>query len=152
MAMITTFIYGLHNRFSVTMDQDEKITLRISKEALLEIDEFLENHQDLGTRSEFIRNSCLRYIRMSRLGQDDRDDRICIKLRGLTEKLLERAVNMGIYSDLQDAVASIITEIEAEGILPKLIAGKLQKYKEAENLLSTFDNLTEQDKRTFHLR
>ncbi len=148
---MTIFIYISCNISEVTMDQDEKITLRISKEALLEIDEFLENHQELGTRSEFIRSSCMRYIRMSRLGQDDRDDRICIKLRGLTEKLLEKAVNMGIYSDLQDAVSSIITEIEAEGILPKLIASKLQKFKEAENLLNTFDDVTH-DRETFHLR
>ena len=92
-----------------SMDQDEKITIRISREALAEIDEFLETRQDLGTRSEFIRSACLRYIQQSRMGQDSKNGKVCVKLRGLTEKWLDKSVSLGLFSDLEDAVSSVIT-------------------------------------------
>ncbi len=134
------------------MDQDEKITIRISKEALAEIDEFLENRQDLGTRSEFIRSACLRYIQLSRMGQDSKNGRVCVKLRGLTEKWLEKSVSMGLYSDLEDAVASIITEFESDGSFARVIERKLEKFREAEHVFDKYESIVNDDRKAFQVR
>ncbi len=134
------------------MDQDEKITIRISKEALAEIDEFLETRQDLGTRSEFIRNACLRFIQQARMGQDSRNGKVYVKLRGLTEKWLEKSVSMGLFSDLEDAVTSIISEFESDGSLVRTIEKKLEKFKEAEHVFDKFDFVSADDKKSFQVR
>jgi hypothetical protein len=134
-----------------SMDQDEKITIRISREALAEIDEFLETRQDLGTRSEFIRSACLRYIQQSRMGQDSKNGKVCVKLRGLTEKWLDKSVSLGLFSDLEDAVSSVITEFENDGSLTRVIEKKLEKFREADHVFEKFDSL-QSDKRAFQVR
>ncbi|MGC8514704.1 MAG: ribbon-helix-helix domain-containing protein [Thermoplasmata archaeon] len=134
------------------MDQDEKITIRISKESLAEIDEFLESRQDLGTRSEFIRSACLRYIQQSRMGQDSKNGKVCVKLRGLSEKWLEKSVSMGLYSDLEDAVSSIITEFESDGSFARVIERKLEKFREAEHVFDKYESIVNDDRKSFQIR
>jgi metal-responsive CopG/Arc/MetJ family transcriptional regulator len=134
------------------MDQDEKITIRISKESLAEIDEFLESRQDLGTRSEFIRSACLRYIQQSRMGQDSKNGKVCVKLRGLSEKWLEKSVSMGLYSDLEDAVSSIITEFESDGSFARVIERKLEKFREAEHVFDKYESIANDDRKSFQIR
>ena len=134
------------------MDQDEKITIRISKESLAEIDEFLESRQDLGTRSEFIRSACLRYIQQSRMGQDSKNGKVCVKLRGLSEKWLEKSVSLGLYSDLEDAVSSIITEFESDGSFARVIERKLEKFREAEHVFDKYESIVSDDRKSFQIR
>ncbi|MCL5439643.1 MAG: ribbon-helix-helix domain-containing protein [Thermoplasmataceae archaeon] len=134
------------------MDQDEKITIRISKESLAEIDEFLESRQDLGTRSEFIRSACLRYIQQSRMGQDSKNGKVCVKLRGLSEKWLEKSVSLGLYSDLEDAVSSIITEFESDGSFARVIERKLEKFREAEHVFDKYESIVNDDRKSFQIR
>jgi|GEM_PF-6764611 Arc/MetJ-type ribon-helix-helix transcriptional regulator len=152
MATCKIFIYFLFNHMTIHMDQDEKITIRISKESLAEIDEFLESRQDLGTRSEFIRSACLRYIQQSRMGQDTKNGKVCVKLRGLTEKWLEKSVSMGLYSDLEDAVSSIITEFESDGSFARVIERKLEKFREAEHVFDKYESIVSDDRKSFQIR
>jgi Arc/MetJ-type ribon-helix-helix transcriptional regulator len=134
------------------MDQDEKITIRISRDALAEIDEFLESRQDLGTRSEFIRSACLRYIQQARMGQDSKNGKVCVKLRGLSEKWLEKSVSMGLYSDLEDAVSSIITEFESDGSFARVIERKLEKFREAEHVFDKYESIVSEDRKSFQIK
>ncbi len=120
------------------METEEKLTIRISEDDLLLIDEFLERHPMYGSRSEFIRKVIFNFIdrsESSTTGEAPANLRISPSM----EDSIVKAVERGLFVDSSDALNSILIEAEKQKILLKLIQEKYQDKKTAEDIFSDYD-------------
>ncbi|WP_055032392.1 ribbon-helix-helix domain-containing protein, partial [Acidiplasma aeolicum] len=123
-----------YNLILLMRDKTEKLTLRISKEELEEIDSFLSTNSNYTNRSEFIRLAVLEYISNLRIGIISKNN--TLHVNPIIEKSLQRAVSSGYFKSLDDAYEEIINEAWRNNIISGLIEAK---HKEIEKIEKTLE-------------
>ncbi|MGP6293935.1 ribbon-helix-helix domain-containing protein [Caldiplasma sukawensis] len=123
--------------------KDNKINLRISEEDLEIIDEFIEENPQVGTRSEFLRNCALSYIKEKQSGLKGRDDGgITVYLPAKLKNYLKKLGNSGFYRDVSDVILDIIYMSFDNGTMSKILEKNLQK---ADSIKRFMRNLNDSD-------
>ncbi len=112
-------------------EKTEKLTLRISKEELEEIDTFLASNLNYTNRSEFIRMAVLEYISNLRIGIITKNSNN-IHVNPVIEKTLIKAVNSGYFKNLDAAYEEIIHEAWRNNLISNLIIGRNDEIQRIE--------------------
>lgn len=120
------------------MDQGEKITLRISRDNLDEIDEFLGRNPRYGSRSEFLRNLAIDFIAKTRVQMIQSDETVCVKLPSSIDGWINQAVNMGIFNSTSEAVGIILNDLDASGKLLEIIANRFKLEEQKREILKKY--------------
>lgn len=121
------------------MEQDEKITIRISRDILEEIDEFLERNPTLGNRSEFLRNLAVEYIAKSRSKiQLQSQEAVCVQLPGLIQNILDESVQYGFFTSISEALSVVLNDLAADGQLLKVVAKRFDNLKATRMTMQEF--------------
>lgn len=120
------------------MDQGEKITLRISRENLDEIDEFLTRNPRYGSRSEFLRNVAIDFIAKTRVQMIQDGETVCIKLPASIDTWISTAVNKGIFNNINEAVGIIINDLDASGKLLEIIEKRFELEEKKKEVLRKY--------------
>jgi len=125
------------------MEQDEKITIRISRDILEDIDEFLERNPTLGNRSEFLRNLAVEYIAKSRSNvQVQTPEVVCVQIPGAIREPLSESVDLGFFNNLSEALTVVINELAAGGQLFNILIKRLESARQAkENFMNYRRNM-----------
>src|SRR5437867_10872117 len=84
----------------IRMDENERITLRLEKENLELIDEFLKGSTSHGTRSQLVRDAVQAYIQTIRAGGDT----VKIRIPRYYVELIDRLVADGYFLSREHAV------------------------------------------------
>ncbi len=125
------------------MDQGEKITLRISRENLDEIDGFLERNPRYGSRSEFLRNLAIDFISKTRVQMVQSNETVCVKLPSSIDDWINEAVKKGIFNNSNEAVSIILNDLDASGKLFEIIANRFKLEEQKRELLRKYAEGTE---------
>lgn len=120
------------------MDQGEKITLRISRENLDEIDEFLDRNPRYGSRSEFLRNLAIDFISKTRVQMVQSSETVCVKLPSSIDDWINQAVNMGIFNSSSEAVGIILNDLDASGKLLEIISNRFKLEEQKREILKKY--------------
>ncbi len=128
------------------MDQGEKITLRISRDNLDEIDEFLDRNPRYGSRSEFLRNLAIDFIAKTRVQMIQSNETVCVKLPASIDTWISQAVNKGIFNNVSEAVGILLNDLDASGKLLEIIENRFKlEEKKREVLRKYTENPTDSD-------
>ena len=93
-------------RRGIRMDENERITLRLEKENLELIDEFLKGSTSHGNRSQLVRDAVQAYIQTIREGGDT----VKIRIPRYYLELIDRLVADGYFLSREHAVVRSIEE------------------------------------------
>ena len=107
---------------------DEKISLRISREELQMLDSYLEKHPEEGSRSHFIKNAIRsRLDRDAQIGKDEveeKPDGVFVELPPLLKASVDALGGMMYRSPEEYIRALIVRAIDADGQKAKDIADR----------------------------
>ena len=92
------------------MEDGKIISLRMGNEEIREMDEFLQDHPELGGRSLFIRSAIRAYVdRDAGVAQTHRNE-VAVRLANAEIDTIDSMVEDGIYLDRSDAIRSMVRE------------------------------------------
>ncbi len=92
------------------MEDGKIISLRMSNEELSEMDEYLQDHPELGGRSLFIRSAIRAYVdRDAGVSQTHRNE-VAVRLANAEIDTIDSMIEDGIYIDRSDAVRTMVRE------------------------------------------
>lgn len=131
------------------LEKEEKLTIRISEEDLLTIDQFLEEHPQYGSRSEFIRGVLFDFISMktgksskyyysmsnaSRTGKEN----VSISIPSGLRDTIMAAISSGVFTAYEDAIEEILKYSYTEKYVYTLVKKRIEEQKNLEQLLDDF--------------
>ncbi len=107
------------------MEDGKIISLRMSNEELSDMDEYLQNHPELGGRSLFIRSAIRAYVdRDAGVAQTHRNE-VAVRLANAEIDTIDSMVEDGIYLDRSDAIRSMVREkIVCNNVVTELAQSK----------------------------
>ncbi|GEM_PF-5681136 len=120
------------------MERTEKITIRISREDLDSIDEFLERNHRYGSRSEFFRKLASDFVSNSNRHLVHLSDTVCIKIPRSINNLLSAAVEKGIFNSVSESISIILNDLDSNRELLALIKKRFEIEKEKREILREF--------------
>ena len=103
--MTSSYLFPWFRR-GIRMDENERITLRLEKENLELIDEFLKGSTSHGNRSQLVRDAVQAYIQTIREGGDT----VKIRIPRYYLELIDRLVADGYFLSREHAVVRSIEE------------------------------------------
>jgi Arc/MetJ-type ribon-helix-helix transcriptional regulator len=92
------------------MDSNERITLRLQRENVDALDEFLKDNDEIRSRSELCRIAMDRYIRDKREETKPKGRDIRIKVPSRYLELMERLVDEGYYTSVEAIINKLIVD------------------------------------------
>lgn len=119
--------------------RDTKITLRISEDDLREIDTFLDKNPRFGSRSEFLRHAAVEFMSQLRIGILDTSG-INLKIDKVLLKTLQSAKEKGFFYSIEDAIVDIANQAMIDGLVTRIIKGKVEQYKNIQKEMSDLEN------------
>lgn len=118
---------------------ETKLTLRISKEELDDMDEFLSLNERFPSRSEFIRHSVQEYIAKSRVIVEN-TRRQSLELSDNLDRLIESAVQNGLFKSKMDAVVEILERAFLDGVVDSIMKTKMDSYSKLMEQMKNFED------------
>ena len=93
------------------MDEGKIISLRMGTEELQTMDDYLQQHPEMGGRSLFIRSAIRAYARGKDFYEDlTHKNEVAVRLANAEIDTIDSMVEDGIYIDRSDAIRSMIRE------------------------------------------
>ncbi len=130
-------------------EKEEKLTIRISEEDLLTIDQFLEEHTEYGSRSEFIRGVLFDFISV-KTGRTSKyyytavntskgnKENISISIPTGLKDTIMAAISSGVFTAYEDAIEEILKYSYTEKYVYTLVKKRIEEQKNLEQLLDDF--------------
>lgn len=118
---------------------ETKLTLRISKEELDDMDEFLSLNERFPSRSEFIRHSVQEYIAKSRVIVENTRKQ-SLELSDNLDRLIESAVQNGLFKSKMDAVVEILERAFLDGVVDSIMKTKMDSYSKLMEQMKNFED------------
>ena len=118
---------------------ETKLTLRISKEELDDMDEFLSLNERFPSRSEFIRHSVQEYIARSRVIVESTRKQ-SLELSDNLDRLIETAVQNGLFKSKIDAVVEILERAFLDGEVDIILKTKMENYSKLMEQIRNFED------------
>lgn len=148
---VDTFIYqAFYIVLVVTyLEKEEKLTIRISEADLLTIDQFLEEHPEYGSRSEFIRGVLFDFISRKTgkegrylystvsTGHNNRES-VTISVPSGLKEVIMAAISSGVFTGYEDAIEEILKYSYTERYVYTLVKKRIEEQTNLEQLLDDF--------------
>ncbi len=107
------------------MDDGKIISMRMDAKDIQTIDDFLQDHPELGGRSLFIRTAIREYIDRDAGVLHTQKNEVAVRLANAEMDTIDSMVEDGIYLDRSDAIRSMVRE----SIVDKEVIEQLAKSK-----------------------
>ena len=111
-------------------DDGSIVSLRMGKEEVQKMDDFLEGHPELGGRSLFIRTAIRQYIdRDADVQETKNKNEVAVRLSAAELETIDSMVDDGTYIDRSDAIRSMMRSMMVNDV--KITELARSKYEAA---------------------